>query len=154
MTEQTKVAHNAKAGLFLLNLQSESGLMGAPILHLQLGIDAPHAKATGMAQVTQALANPVVCTSHVSGDVIYETVMGPGSKIRIDLCGYPIVNWPKEGGIGPVIPKNFSAIVLLDQNWEKGEVHYQYQSNTGGWVKEIQKIHEVENSLRLVSEAS
>jgi len=95
-----------------------------------------------------------VCSSHVAGNVIYETVMGPGSKIRIDLNGYPIIHWPPDAGVGPVYPKNFTAMVLLDQDWSKGEVHYQYLSNIGVWVSEVQKIKEVDGGLRLVAEAS
>lgn len=143
MTDTMNV-ENQKAGLFLLKLQSGSGMPGAPVLHLNLGVDAPHDKVTGIAEVTQALANPVVCTSHVHGVVIYETVMGPGSKIRIDLSGYPNIDWPKDAGVGPVIPKNFTAMVLLDTDWRSGEVRYQYQSVNGGWVSMTQPIHEVD----------
>jgi len=85
MSETTQIDSQQKAGLFLLQMQSETAAIGAPILHLNLGIDTVHQKASGIAEVTQALASPVVCTSHVSGPVIYETVMGPGSKIRLDL---------------------------------------------------------------------
>lgn len=144
-----------RAGLFLLRLQSETAAIGAPILHLNLGIDTPHQRASGIAEVTQALEHPVVCVSHVSGPVIYETVMGPGSKIRLDLDGYPNIYWPPEAGIGPVIPKNFTAMVLLNSDWKSGEVRYQYRNEAGGWVHITQKIFEVETQdAQKISKAS
>lgn len=136
----SKLSDTATTGLFHLQLQSETNLMGAPILHMSLGVDSVNDKVTGIASVTQALEKPVVCTSHVTGNLIYETVMKPGvSKIRIDLSGYPEIHWPSGGGVGPVIPKNFSAMLLFDSNWTNGTVQYQY-ATTSGWVKESQKL--------------
>lgn len=138
--ESTQLSNKSTAGLFHLSLQSGSSLLGAPILHLNLGVDSVNEKVAGLATVTQALAKPIVCTSHVTGNLIYETVMKPGvSKIRIDLSGYPEIHWPSGGGVGPVIPKNFKAMILFDENWSNGTVQYQYRAN-GSWVKETQKI--------------
>ena len=133
------------AGLFLLNLQSESGgLMGAPTVKLSLTIDTVTDVANGLATVTQALEDPIVCRSHVNGPVIYEYTMDPESScIRVDLTGYPEIHWPSGGGIGPVIPANFKAQILLSTNWQEGKIYYQYQTSTGNWVKEIQEIHTV-----------
>jgi len=148
-------SNSERAGLFLLKLQAGTAAIGAPILHLNLAIDAPHNKVSGSAEVTQALESPVVCVSHVSGSVIYETVMGPGSKIRIDLAGYPNIYWPPEGGVGPAIPKNFTAMMLLDTSWSGGEIHYQYQNKAGVWHSIIQKVHEVETEIaQKISKAS
>ncbi|MCK0068453.1 DUF1842 domain-containing protein [Kordiimonas laminariae] len=142
MTETTTFEGQQRAGLFRLPLIAEGGMPGAPTLHLFLGIDTVHDRASGFAEVTQALAQPVVCTADVAGPVIYETVMGPGSKIRIDLEGYPVIDWPKGGGVGPVIPKNFKATILLDTDWQKGEVSYQYQARNGEWVNPgVKPIH-------------
>ena len=143
MSDSKNKSANQKIGLFLLQLQSESDVVGAPILHLNLTVDTPHRQASGFAEVTQPLAEPIVCKSHVSGPVIYETVMGPGSKVRIDLSGYPNISWPSQGGVGPVIPKNFVAQVLLEPNFESGEVIYQFLNQAGQWVEERQKIVEV-----------
>lgn len=139
-SDVNQLSSKATTGLFLLPLQSESQLLGAPILHLQLTVDSVNNKVSGGATVTQPLAKPVVCTSHVTGNLIYETVMAPGkSMIRIDLSGYPVIHWPAGGGVGPVILKNFSAMILFDENWNNGTVHYQY-ATSAGWVKESQKI--------------
>jgi hypothetical protein len=145
--KSNQISPKATAGLFHLPLQSESPLLGAPILHLQLGVDTVNNTVSGIATVTQALADPVVCTSHVTGNLIYETVMKPGkSMIRIDLSGYPEIHWPKGGGVGPVIPKNFSAMILFDENWNNGIVQYQYLTSFG-FVKEDQKIALIKSSF-------
>ncbi len=137
----SKLKTTATSGLFPLKVQSETTLFGAPILHVTLGVDTVNKKVTGIATVTQALQNPIVCTSHVTGDLIYETVQSPGiSKIRIDLTGYPEIHWPTNAGIGPVIPKNFSAILLFDKDWSSGIAMYQYRTNNAGWIKEEQKL--------------
>ncbi|TPV96585.1 MAG: DUF1842 domain-containing protein [Myxococcales bacterium FL481] len=140
MNNQQPNETSTKSGLFWLPLESEPKMPGAPTLHLWLTIDTPNLQANGCAEVTQALEHPVVATSHVTGPVIYETVMGPGSKIRIDLSGYPQIHWPSGGGIGPVIPKNFTAMVLLDTNWQQGTVHYQYMTQSGAWQEVRQEI--------------
>jgi hypothetical protein len=145
--KSNQISPKATAGLFHLPLQSESPLLGAPILHLQLGVDTINNTVSGIATVTQSLAKPIVCTSHVTGNLIYETVMKPGkSMIRIDISGYPEIHWPKEGGVGPVIPKNFSAMILFDENWNNGTVQYQYLTSSG-FVKEDQKIGLIKSSF-------
>jgi Domain of unknown function (DUF1842) len=71
--------------------------------------------------VTQALAEPVVYQSHVHGDLTYETVMSPGkSAVRIDLSGHLAVNWPAIDGIGPVLPENFKATLVLSIDYTEG----------------------------------
>ena len=136
----TKTNAKEAVGFFHMSLRSESNLAGAPIVYLELGVDTVNEAVTGSAIVTQALKNPVVCKSHVTGVLISQFVMPPGtSTYRIDLTGYPEIHWPKGGGIGPVIPKNFTATLLFDSNWANGTIQYQY-ATASGWVKENQKI--------------
>jgi hypothetical protein len=130
-------------GLFLLKLQSVSKLPGAPTLHLTLTVDTVNQKVSGYEEVTQALLHPVVSKGHVYGDLIYEYVWGPGSKVRIDLTGYPIIHWPAGGGVGPVILPNFRATLLLDTHYSKGEVHYEYLA-ADGWHSITQEIDNIE----------
>ena len=82
----------------------------------------------------------IVNTSIVKGQFIYEYLMNSeDSKIRIDETGYPNIQWPENGGIGPVIPPNFKAMILLNTNWSSGIIKYQYATNVG-WVTESQEI--------------
>ncbi|MBL4613255.1 MAG: DUF1842 domain-containing protein [Magnetovibrio sp.] len=144
MDNAAEVQTSQMAGLFRLSLETESKLAGAPALHLSLTIDTVNDIADGAAEVTQALADPVVCTSHVHGTVNPQYTMDPSSsKIRIDLTGYPLIHWPQGGGVGPVFPPNFKAQLLMETDYQKGNVIYQYQTSNGSWVKIEQKIHTV-----------
>lgn len=140
-----QLSTKATVGLFPLTLQSESSLLGAPTVNLQLTIDTPNKTVSGLATVSNgSLAKPIVCKSHVTGDFIYETVMSPGeSKIRIDVTGHPQIHWPKGGGVGPVIPKNFSAMILLNTDWSEGTIQYEYATGVNEWQKESQAIKSV-----------
>lgn len=91
---------------------------------------------------------PILCISHVSGNVIYEAVMGPDAKIRLDLAGYPSVCWHAHNGTAPAFPRNFSATVLLDDDWGEGEVIYQYHTQPGAWMEERQMIYR-ESGIRM-----
>lgn len=132
----TQLSKVDTVGLFHLNLITESGILGAPTLTLSLGVDTVNKKVTGVAEVyDNSLRDPVLCQSHVTGEMIYEVVMPPGhSAIRIDLTGYPEIHWPVYGGIGPVIPSNFTAVIVFDSEWNQGYVEYQHLT-ASGWQK-------------------
>lgn len=131
------------AGLFPLKLQS-SGAPGAPVVELLLTIYTPKQQVTGLSEVTQATNPPLDLKSHVNGNLIYETVIGPGSKIRIDLTGWPELVWPVHGGVGPVIPENFHATLLLDPDFSEGTIKYGYRTSlSGAW-------HEITQPIKVV----
>lgn len=131
----------AKYALFPLHLQSK-GNPGAPTDDLRLLIDPFRNEVTGSSVVTQA-TNPVLrLASHVTGELIYQTVTGPGSTIRIDLTGWPEIKWPPHAGLGPVIPENYKAILVLDTNYTSGVIRYVYRTDlTGPWHAVEQQVH-------------
>lgn len=144
------ISDSAATGLFFLPLKSVSNMPGAPVVNLRLTVDSVNNTVNGLAVVTQALAHPVVCKSSVSGNLIHETVMSPGtSRIRIDLTGYPEIHFPPNGGIGPVVPKNFTAMILFDTDWSNGTIQYQYLGGSG-WIKENQPI-EIQAAMRIAA---
>jgi hypothetical protein len=123
-----------QAGLFLLTLKSHSALRGAPVVTLRLTVDMPHRLVRGLAEVTQPLANAVVCLASVNGTLTPEYVMPPGkSAMRLDLDGYPDIHWPPNSGLGPQLPLIFKAVVVLDTSFEMGFVDYQYRQWFGDW---------------------
>ena len=124
----------AQTGLFLLTLQSHSALMGAPVVTLRLTVDMPHRLVRGFAEVTQPLADPVVCRASVNGTLTPEYVMLPGtSAMRLDLDGYPDIHWPQHTSTGPQLPLIFKAVVVLDTSFDQGFVDYQYRQWFGDW---------------------
>jgi len=153
----SELADSVPTGLFLLPLQSSSALLGAPTVSLQLGIDTVHETVSGIATVHQSIERGTVCTSEVKGNFIYEYVMNPtDSKIRIDLTGYPHIQWPSHGGVGPVILPNFKAQIILDKRWSSGTIKYQYASSNG-WITEEQNIqHQIASviSAQMVNKLS
>ncbi|WP_044564365.1 DUF1842 domain-containing protein [Azospirillum sp. B4] len=129
------------AGLFFLPLRS-GGAPGAPTDALNLTIYTPKREVTGHSLVTQATNPPLHVASHVTGTLIYETVIGPGSKVRIDLNGWPEIHWPPQAGIGPVIPQNYKAILLLEPNFASGVIRYEYRTDLSGpWHVVEQPVH-------------
>lgn len=137
-------SENALVGLFPLNLQSV-GAPGAPVVKLSLLVYTPRQEVTGHAEVTQAINPPLDLKSHVHGNLIHETVMGPGSKILIKLLGWPEIVWPPKGGVGPVIPENFSAQVLLEPDYNSGTITFEYRTELSGkWNRVVEKIKRVD----------
>jgi hypothetical protein len=113
-------------GLFILNLRSEPqpGLLGAPVLELRLVVAPAEETARGLAVVMQPLQHPVVCSSFVTGPLIIMTVMHPTrTSMRFDLVGHQYDLPPTSGIANPV---NFRATVVLDEDFSKGTVEYQY----------------------------
>ena len=113
-------------GLFALNLRSEPqpGQLGAPVLELRLLVSPEQETARGLAVVTQPLQHPVVCSSFVTGPLIIMTVMHPTrTSMRFDLVGHQY-DLPPTSDI--VNPENFRATVVLEENFSKGTVEYQY----------------------------
>jgi len=113
-------------GLFLLNLRSEPkpGIMGAPVLQLSLVVAPGEEQARGLAVVTQPLQHPVVCHSYVTGTLTTMTVMHPTrTSRRFDLVGHAYDLPPTSQIANPV---NFRATVVLDADYAKGVVEYQY----------------------------
>ncbi|SIQ23075.1 protein of unknown function [Rhizobium sp. RU35A] len=143
-----------KMGLFLLPLRSE-GAPGAPVNTLSLTVYTPKSIVTGHSEVTQAVNPPLGISSHVTGTLIYETVMGPGSKVRIDLTGWPEIFWPSNAGVGPVIPENYSSIILLEPDFSGGEIIFQYRTAlTGEWHQVRQKVVRTAAGHETVSKAA
>lgn len=151
MTDTTR----NRVGLFLLNLEAPATGAGAPTLYLSLTVDTVRSHLAGCAEVTQALKDPVVATSHVTG-TYEEEVFGAEVTIDAELTGYPEIYWPPNAGIGPVIPANFRAKLQMTNGWESGKVVYQYVGPNGQWVKvgpvPIEEVQSVSEGAKVAAE--
>ena len=110
----------------LLQLKSVApkGIVGAPILTLTLNLTVAPELTKGVAVVTQALAEPIVCRSNVIGPVIDLTLIDPVTiGIRIDLTGTASLIPSTSEVFQPV---NFRATVWLKSDYSAGVVEYQY----------------------------
>lgn len=105
------------------------GLPGAPIAHFALLVVPSQNKVTGTVEVTQAVVGGR-CFINVEGRVRH-TGYGAVTKIVVLEGEYqPKVDWPKGGGIGPVIPSvKFTAYLDIDDEWN-GQGGFSLGGNT------------------------
>jgi hypothetical protein len=128
---ETRQQVNQSVGFFIASYQiSEPKKVGAPVLHLQLGVSTPSETVTGHASITQATNPPVSCQSQVTGTFTYMTVMPNTTHILVVCTGCQ----PTPGG-GNV---NFECRMVLSQDWKTGTCNYKYQDGHGNW-------HSIEN---------
>ncbi|MTI44148.1 uncharacterized protein DUF1842 [Roseibium hamelinense] len=134
-----------RVGLFLLKLQSV-GMPGAPTNTLMLTVYAPTQTVTGHSSVHQAINPPLNVESHVSGNLIFATVMDKEkSRIRIDLAGWPEIRLPGGAGIGPVIPENYNAQILLKTDYSEGTIRFRFRDDfMSEWHSVSQEIKRVD----------
>ncbi|MBI2242145.1 MAG: DUF1842 domain-containing protein [Magnetospirillum gryphiswaldense] len=128
-------ADNA-VGLFQVCYMVGGNMPGAPAVNLHLAVNTPAQSVNGAGMITQATNPPLHESTTVSGNYSVMTVMPNNTHIQVRLTGYPPVNWPPNGGVGPVIPANLDMIMVLTKDWKGGDAQYQYRSGlTADWTK-------------------
>jgi hypothetical protein len=132
----TATATDDNVGLFLVRYRIGTGLPGAPTLDLALTVDTVDRVINGSGRLTQATNPPLNqrLRAHGSYGVI---PMPPEPKIAANLVGYPTVDWPPHGGIGPVIPPNLYLHMVLDEGFRTGVASYRYRTPdpSGAWIE-------------------
>ena len=139
-----------KVGLFRVSYQIGEEMPGAPLLTLNLGVYTPEEKITGIVHITQATNPPLEFASNFDGHFTYMCTM-KDCHILVTGEGYPMIKWPKGGGIGPVILPNFQLHMVLTEDWKSGTANYKYQDKDGKWhqvtnqpvkIAEVNEIHQ------------
>lgn len=125
----------ARTGLFIGSWEIGSKLVGAPQLTVHLTFDAPSGAVTGMGQLTQPTSPPLNQSSRLSGDYTYLTVMPNTSHILITLTGVPVLEWPPNGGVGPVMMPNLRLRMVLEPDWQSGTASFEYLDANGTWQR-------------------
>ncbi|MCA1907786.1 MAG: DUF1842 domain-containing protein [Magnetospirillum sp.] len=129
-------AADTAVGLFQVCYVVGGNMPGAPAVNLHLAVNTPAQTVNGMGQITQATNPPLNEPTSVSGNYSVMTVMPNNTHIQVRLAGYPPVNWPPNGGVGPVIPANLDMIMVLTKDWKGGDAQYQFRSGlTSDWTK-------------------
>ncbi len=126
-------------GLFNINYQVGGDKPGAPLFRLNLGVYTPAETLSGVGHITQAVSPPLDMGTSVQGNYTYMCVMPDNCHILITATGYPIIKWPKHGGVGPVIPPNCDLRMVVTDDWKTGTANYKYFDPEGNW-------HEVTNA--------
>ena len=108
--------------LYLVRLEvGNAGTPGAPVLHLDLLVDAVRGTVTGRGMIAQALPMPFgeIDIPHVTGHV-HATGLGPYTKV-VSLQGDALV---PTGDAEQSYVSKFSAGLSIDDAW----------TGTGGWT--------------------
>jgi hypothetical protein len=132
MTSGT-TAQAEQTGLFLACYQIGGNQPGAPLFAVQLSVYTPGEKLSGFGRITQATNPPLDLATKLEGDYMYMTVMPNESHILVVATGYPPLDWPPHGGLGPVIPPNVQLRMVLTADWKGGTANYQYRAGDGSW---------------------
>ncbi|MCE1114504.1 MULTISPECIES: DUF1842 domain-containing protein [Pseudomonas] len=120
-------------GLFHTRLNVSNGLLGAPVLTLDLLVNTVHKKVTGTARTFQA-THPV--------QVFNANVWGSYSELPFTPAGSPSIILHLDGSpTGPLsqIAQTFHLQGLLDQGWNNGTASYRFFSN-GHWVDQHGRV--------------
>ncbi|MEH1124926.1 DUF1842 domain-containing protein [Micromonospora sp. CPCC 206061] len=125
----------ARSGLFIGSWEIGSRLIGAPLLTVHLTFDAPSGAVSGIGQLAQPTSPPMHQSSRLDGDYTYLTVMPNTSHILITLTGYPVLWWPSNGGVGPVLMPNLRLRMVLEADWQSGTANFEYLDADGTWQR-------------------
>ena len=121
-------------GLFPVTYNIGAGLPGAPNFYLGLLVNTPDKVVSGAGRITQAVNPPVDVRTNVNGTYTYMATM-KDVHILVVATGYPVVDWPPHGGIGPVLLPNLHLRMVLAQDWASGTATYKYLNASGEWIE-------------------
>ncbi len=127
--EQVKSGH-AEIGLFPVNYRITTGVPGAPLLRTQLLVSTPDQRVTGFGQITQTTNPPLDIRARLNGDYGYLAFEG-GSRIMMNLKGFPVSTLPPGSGVGPVLLENIGGNLLLSSDFRSGSASFWYLDNAG-----------------------
>lgn len=120
-------------GLFHTRLNVSTGLLGAPVLTLDLVVDTPRKRVSGLARVFQSTNPPQNFKAQVWGDYSELKLGNKGeAHIVLNLAGSPS---------GPLsqIAQTFHLHGILAGDWASGTASYRYAIN-GQW-QEVAHAH-------------
>ncbi|MBY8850708.1 DUF1842 domain-containing protein [Saccharothrix longispora] len=131
--QQNQESTADRTGLFIGSWEAGARMPGAPLLRVDLMFEASSRYVSGHARITQAVSPPLDVRVAVQGDYTYLTVEPDRTHILLTLSGYPAMSWPSRGGVGPVIPPEMTARIVLDPGWQGGTANYRYLDSAGSW---------------------
>lgn len=129
-------------GLFRLPTLESRGIPGSPVLTLDLLVYPPKHQVSGLARVSQAVNPPLNRRFHVAGVYSTMTVMPKITHYQIKLEG--VVFNPDKVNLNETPSENnriFNALLVLDENWERGEVTYTFEGHPEPIHQPIEAVH-------------
>ena len=119
--------------LFIVCYEIGRDKLGAPLFRASFTVDTPSETLNGLGHITQAINPPLNISTKLDGSYTYMTVMPKLVHILVTASGYPLIDWPSHGGIGPVILPNVELRMVLNQDWKSGTANYRYRDGEGNW---------------------
>jgi hypothetical protein len=119
-------------GLFPVAYQIGGNVIDAPKFIVHLLVNTPNERITGYGNITQGVNPPLNLETKLEGNYTYMTVVG-SSSILVVATGYPVINWPPNGGVGPVLMPNVELRMVLSDDWAGGTANYRYTDSNGQW---------------------
>ena len=123
-----------KTGLFLACYEIGGEMPGAPLFKIHFAVYAPDETLSGTGHITLTTKPPLDIGTMLVGQYTYMCVMPKTCHILITASGYPPVEWPSWGGVGPVIPSNVKLTMVIGDDWKSGTANYSYRDQQGNWV--------------------
>jgi hypothetical protein len=121
-----------KPGLFQACYQI-GGIPGGLLFRVNLVVYTPGETVTGIGEITQAINPPLDIKTKLEGTFTYMTIKPQQTHILVVITGYPIINWPPSGGIGPVLYPNVHLRMVLQNDWKSGVANYKYSNDGKTW---------------------
>jgi hypothetical protein len=122
-----------QVGLFPLCYDIGGGKPGAPLFRVSLSVYTPGKSVNGVGHITQTTSPPLDIGTNLHGEFTYMCVMPKSCHILVTATGYPIVSWPKGGGVGPVLQPNADLRMVVTDDWESGTATFRYLDAKGNW---------------------
>lgn len=122
-----------KIRLFPVSYTIETNRVGAPLFEMHFIVNTLKETVHGVGHITQATNPPLDVDTKLNGSFTYMTVMPDSTHILVTVTGYPIIQWPPDGGIGPVVLPNVELRMVLEKDWKSGTANYKYIDDNGKW---------------------
>ena len=122
-----------KTGLFVASYTITTPGVGGPTFNVHLTVYTPGETVGGIGQVTETTNPPLDVATKLDGSFTYMTVMPDVTHVLITATGYPIIHWPPQAGLGPVILPNVQLQMVLEGDWKSGTANYKYIDNNNQW---------------------
>ncbi|MDY6855858.1 MAG: DUF1842 domain-containing protein [Thermodesulfobacteriota bacterium] len=122
-----------KVGMFIVSYEIGRNMSGAPLFKINFSVYTPAKTVAGIGHITQTTNPPLDIATNLHGQYTYMCVMPQTCQILITATGYPIINWPQHGGVGPIIPPNIELRMVITEDWKSGTANYKYIDSNGIW---------------------
>ncbi|UCJ06092.1 DUF1842 domain-containing protein [Chitinophaga pendula] len=124
MSQTSNETQHNEVGLFQVSYRISSGLIGAPVFHVNLTVSTVTQKVGGIGTITQTRHRPVQLETNLSGNYFVLPILPPQEhSLSVHLTGLPFIPHP----LNNVVPHpNVELYMRLDAHWQAGIATFSY----------------------------